>query len=97
MVAEAEWKEELAKIQANLKSHGIKWNETSQPFITVEGTAQVHIKAVRSNYFIKVLGGVQQVFYCWELSIPNSMGIYDIHHTGSLCHKPLINIILGLL
>ena len=35
------WEEELAKIQKNLKSHNITWNETSQPFITVDGTAQV--------------------------------------------------------
>jgi len=34
------WEEELAKIQKNLKSHNITWNETSQPFITVDGTAQ---------------------------------------------------------
>ena len=57
MAAEIKWNEELAKIQANLKSHGIKWNETSQPFITVKGTAQVHIKEVivRSNVFISGL------------------------------------------
>ena len=35
------WAEELSKIQGNLTAEGIKWNETSQPFITVKGTAQV--------------------------------------------------------
>jgi len=34
------WAEELSKIQGNLTAEGIKWNETSQPFITVKGTAQ---------------------------------------------------------
>ena len=36
-----DWQEELAKIKANLSSDGIKWDEESQPFITVNGTAQV--------------------------------------------------------
>ena len=36
-----DWDKELEKIQDNLKKEGIKWNETSQPFITVKGTAQV--------------------------------------------------------
>ena len=47
LVAEIKWKEELANIQANLRSNGIMWNETSQPFITVKGTAQVHMQGVR--------------------------------------------------
>ena len=33
--------EEMAEIQANLRANGIHWNETSQPLITVKGTAQV--------------------------------------------------------
>jgi len=32
--------EEMAEIQANLRANGIHWNETSQPLITVKGTAQ---------------------------------------------------------
>ena len=38
---ELDWEEELAKVKANLSSHGIDWDEKSQPFITVNGTAQV--------------------------------------------------------
>merc|ERR1719278_806272 len=37
---EINWEAELAKIKGSLSSNGIKWNDTSQPFITVDGTAQ---------------------------------------------------------
>ena len=38
---EIDWEKEFAKIKGNLSENGIKWNETREPFITVEGTAQV--------------------------------------------------------
>ena len=38
---EINWEVEFAKIKKNLTANGIKWNDTSQPFITVDGTAQV--------------------------------------------------------
>ena len=41
MEMEGRWEVEFAKIKANLTANGIKWNDTSQPFITVDGTAQV--------------------------------------------------------
>merc|ERR1719220_1718260 len=37
---EINWEVEFAKIKKNLTANGIKWNDTSQPFITVDGTAQ---------------------------------------------------------
>jgi len=40
MEMEGRWEVEFAKIKANLTANGIKWNDTSQPFITVDGTAQ---------------------------------------------------------
>merc|ERR1719151_520897 len=40
MEMEGRWEVEFAKIKANLTANGIKWNDTSQPFITVNGTAQ---------------------------------------------------------
>ena len=36
-----EWEQEMAKIKANLSSNGINWDNTRDPFITVNGTAQV--------------------------------------------------------
>merc|ERR1719220_66341 len=38
--SEINWEVEFAKIKGSLSSNGIKWNDTSQPFITVDGTAQ---------------------------------------------------------
>jgi len=35
------WADELAYIQGNLSEAGIEWDETSEPFIVVKGTAQV--------------------------------------------------------
>ena len=35
------WADELAYIQGNLSEAGIEWDETSEPFIMVKGTAQV--------------------------------------------------------
>jgi len=34
------WEQEMAKIRDNLSSNGINWNDTIDPFITVNGTAQ---------------------------------------------------------
>ena len=35
------WEQEMARIRANLSRNGINWDDTKDPFITVNGTAQV--------------------------------------------------------